>query len=154
MSNWIRIFGTNATTLRVSALVEQLDEAGVEVTWEVMGDDQEWEQVSLQTPAMQAPVMLERMALDDPEIHEEVAPLLDGLERLDDVYDVDEIEQVLGGTRQLYILGMPAGLQGDSDVEQLSLCVSQLIAKLTKGIYQVDQAGFYDADGQILLEER
>lgn len=153
MANWIRIFGTTGQAPRVSALVEHLDGLGIEVTWEVMGDDKEWEQVSLQTATMPAPLMIERMPTDDSEIRDEVDPLIQWLETVDDVLDVDEIERALGGTRQLFIIGMPVGGQGTTNVEHLSNKLSQFLARQTQGIYQVAEAGFYDAEGRLLLEE-
>src|SRR5206468_12488918 len=110
MPHWIRIFGTNDWTPRATQLVEQLDSLGFDVTTEVMGEEDEWEQVSLETAGMETPVMLERTPPDDPEIDEEVDPLLEWLESVDDVFDVEEIERVLRHTMQLFILGMPIGM--------------------------------------------
>ena len=74
MPHWIRIFGTNDWTPRATQLVEQLDSLGFDVTTEVMGEEDEWEQVSLETAGMETPVIVvtadpnprtHRMALDE-----------------------------------------------------------------------------------------
>jgi hypothetical protein len=153
MANWIRIFGTNNWRPRASALVEHLLRAGFRIDSDVLGDDDDWEQVTLEDPGTEAPVMLERMPPDSAEVCDEVEPLLEALERMDDVVDVDQIEDVLRQTRQLFIVGIPSGLHSDETVERLSTTLSQFLAQQTKGIYQVDGEGFYDAKGMLLLEE-
>ena len=56
-------------------------------------------------------------------------------------------------TKQLFTIRRPLDAANEARVDDICLGLAQLFAQTTEGIYQVDQQGFFDPNGLLLLQE-
>ena len=107
---------------------------------------------SLDTPAdldVSAPLTLECFRADEEGIRAELNTWAAFLETCDGPHHVPLMEKTIQA-KQLFTLHDPT--EGELDRVCITLC--RRLAALTAGFYQIDEIGFFDADGTLLVKER
>jgi hypothetical protein len=142
---WYRVFGTDPSEPDPSALLEYL---GHGVKGHFHADDAGWFRAELDGAAGQEPLKLERYLATEEGIRQEFNTWAAWVEETGEGAIQIRLMQHLIGTRQLFTFQRPAEF---SEERCLDLC--RYLAKQCAGIYQVDERGFFDADGRLLLPE-
>lgn len=150
---WYRVFGTNHVQPEPAALLEHLHQLGLETAGHFHGDDQGWFRAELVLDEDIEPVPLERFLTREDDIRGELNTWAAWLETVADNAHQTRLMQHMIGTTQLFTLERPVDTADDERVEQLCISVCRYLAKQTLGVYQVDQHGFFDLDGTLLVRE-
>lgn len=156
MAYWMRVFGTSAICPKASELLEVCLRQGMEAESEVLGEDDDWEQVTFRSPGAAEGLMVERVGGGEfgaEEVAEEVRPVLQTFEGRDE----PEAQQVLTkirNTRQLFIVGIPTGTPTQSPLRRVSVALAEYLARTTEGIYQIPDRGFFGPDGSLLVADQ
>jgi hypothetical protein len=153
MSLWYRVFGTNDVQPEPAALLEAVRALGIEATAEFGGDEQGWFRVALTFAADATPVHLERYLATEEGIRADLNSWAAWLETADYSPNHGPLMQHVISTRQLFTLRCPIDHADEVLVERLCVGVSRFLARTTDGVYQVDDEGFFAADGILLLKE-
>lgn len=148
-----RVFGTNDTTPSPAGLLEHLHGNGLEVRGDFRGDDLGWTSVTLTLPGGGSPVPVERFLTVEDDLRHELNSWVGWLETCDYSPNAEQLIDIVTGTSQLYTLRRPVDHPNDAALDLLCTTLCEWLARQTEGIYQVDNRGFLDAQGTMLLEE-
>lgn len=154
MPRWIRVFGTNQQTPRASEIQTSLLRCGMFVQSDVDGDDGSWEQVRLRHELASESVQLELLPPDDPELADEIEPILDWLSEQPGSPNAQVLRETLSRVSQVYIIGVPDSAQLGTPNGQMTILLARLLSRWSDGLYQVDNEGFYDRHGTLLQRDR
>jgi hypothetical protein len=149
MSQWYRVFGCTSAQPEPAALLEHLNGLGAEVAGHFRGDDEGWFAAELVFARDAPPLQLERYLAKEEGIRGELNAWAAWLETAGH----GPLMQHVATTAQLFTLCRPADGAGAALVEKLCVGVCQFLARATAGVYQVDGAGFFAADGTVLWRE-
>jgi hypothetical protein len=142
---WYRVFGTSDTEPSPAGLLEHLGEG---VTGNFRGDDAGWFRAELSIEPGARPLELERFLVSEEDLRGELNTWAAWVEGTGDGPVQIRLMQHLIGTRQLFTI-RPVNERATEPCE--ALC--RFLARHTNGVYQVDGQGFFEPDGQLLLEE-
>src|SRR5262245_58278116 len=150
---WWRVFGLNDTTPDLAALLEHLHGQGLNVAAHFRGDDLGWTGGELALPDGATTVQLERYLTAEDDLRDDLNTWAAWLETQDHEPRHRALMQHVIGTRQLITIRRPLDHADEVMLERLSTVLCQWLAGQTDGVYQVDGAGFFAADGTLLLRE-
>jgi hypothetical protein len=145
---WFRVFGISDTEPAPAAILEHLHGLGFLVSGKFSGDDQGWFRAELadQIGRSQA---LERFLASEEGIRAELNNWAAWIETTGEEAVQGRLMQHMINTRQLFTM-QPGNKEG---MEQQCLALCRFLAQATEGVYQVDERGFFDAEGMLLLPE-
>lgn len=150
---WLRVFGTNDARIEPAELLEHLHSLGVEVTGHFRGDDLGWFGAELVVAAGETPLHLERFLSTEESIRAELNTWAAWLETCDYSPNHQQLMQHMASTTQLFTVRKPMDYANEILIEKLCLGLCRFLAEKTTGVYQVDNEGFFAADGTLLLKE-
>jgi hypothetical protein len=151
MGLWFRVFGSSETPVVPEAILAHLNTI-VPVTGRFRADDAGWFAAELGF-AETTPLHLERFLASEEGIRGELNAWAAWLETCD--YDPNHVllMECVVQTRQLFTLRRPIDHADEVLVERLCVGLCRELARVTEGVYQVDDLGFFAADGAQLLQE-
>jgi hypothetical protein len=152
MSQWFRVFGTNETQPAPAALLEHLHTLGFEVAGHFRGDEQGWFRAEL-VLGEEEPIPLERFLTREDDIRDQLNTWAAWLETVAGSPHQARLMQHIISTTQLFTLERPVETLDEEPVEQMCLVLCRFLATATDGVYQVDNHGFFAADGALLVRE-
>ena len=150
---WFRVFGTNEARIEPAELLEHLQSRGFAVEGHFRGDDLGWFAAELVVTAAETPLQLERFLSSEEGIRAELNTWAGWLETCDYSPNHQKLMQHMVSTTQLFTLRRPIDSSNEVLVENLCVRLSQFLANRTDGVYQIDDRGFFAADGTLLLQE-
>jgi hypothetical protein len=156
---WYRIFGTNDVQPEPAALLEELQRLGFEVTGRFRGDDRGWFAVEIAIAGGLPPLQIERYLSTEDDIRAELSAWAAWLETQDDPQALALMEHMTT-TTQMFTLRQANPIQTDAtmlapvDQIRVAKAVCQFLARLTQGVYQIDEMGIFAADGTLLVQDR
>jgi hypothetical protein len=152
MSMWYRVFGSDDSEPAPAAVLDHVRTLGAAVKADFSGDDAGWYAAELDVGG--ATLHLERFGAAEEGIRAELNSWAAWLETCDhSPHSVPLMEKMIQ-TRQLFTLRRS---DDGTDVEGVGrVCVGlcRFLAAATKGVWQADGAGLFDARGTLLVEER
>ncbi len=151
MSRWLRVFGTNQAQPAPEALLEELQACGQGVAADFRGDDQGWLHAGLRVGPLV--IELERYLSTEEGIRAELNTWAAWLESMEEDRDLGPLMQLVISTTQLFTLQVPDDRFPGSPLEAVALGACRYLAKVTAGVYQVDDQGFFGPDGRLLVAE-
>jgi hypothetical protein len=154
MPRWYRVFGTSEEQPEPADLLEHLTSAGLAVTGHFRGDDLGWFRAALAYAEDAAPLKLERFLASEEGIRAQLNTWAAWLETREDNPNHGRLMAHVIQTRQLFTLPLPEDEVGDALAERTCLETCRFLADRTDGVYQIDQGGFFAADGTLLIEDR
>jgi hypothetical protein len=148
---WYRVFGSNDASVEPAGLLEYLHGQGFAVRGNFRGDDQGWFAADVQVEDQM--VSLERYLATEEGIRADLNSWAAWLETVTENPHSRPLMQQVIGTRQLFTLHSPDDDPDEAEVRPLCLTLCRFLARETAGFYQVDNEGFFAADGTLLVKE-
>jgi hypothetical protein len=146
---WYRIFGGTSTMPTPEALEAFLAARHASVSCHFAADDSGWYRGDLMVDGMA--FQLERYLGDEPGIRAELNGWAAWLETREDAAEHVRLMERMIQTAQLFTL------HGDEDsrqAETVAIALCRFLAAATEGVYQIDERGFFTAEGALLIAER
>ena len=150
---WFRVFGMNDARIEPGELLEHLRNRGFEVEGHFRGDDLGWFAAELVVANGETPLQLERFLSSEEGIRAELNTWAGWLETCDYSPNHQRLMQHMVSTTQLFTIQRSIDHANDNLIENLGLSLCAFLAQRTDGVYQVDDRGFFAADGTLLLQE-
>jgi hypothetical protein len=151
MPKWYLVFGRADTEVQLAELLAYLNSHGVNATGQVSSD----EGGGVVATVLVAPgraVELKRYQSSEEGIREELTSWAAFLETCEANSHAIGLMEHMIQTRQLFTLRVAPGGE-DKAVEQVCVGMCKYLARATDGVYQVDNEGFYSAEGELLVWE-
>ena len=149
---WYRVFCRADAEVPPGGLLAALAERGFRVEGRFRGDDLGWTAVEFGLGAG-APVYVERFLADADDLRDELNTWAAYLETLDYSPNSAGLMERVIQTRQLVTVRKPLGHPNEVLVDGVCEGVCQVLAARADGIYQIENRGWYAADGTLLVEE-
>jgi hypothetical protein len=150
---WFRVFGTSEKAPEPAALLEHLQKQGVKVEGHFKGDDLGWFGVDFVLPDNAEPLHMDRYLAEEDEIREQLNAWAAWLETIDDPVRSGQLMQLMIGANQVFTLECSRDRLEEKGVAHLCQELCQYLAQVSGGVYQVDNRGFFAADGKLLVKE-
>jgi hypothetical protein len=154
MDTWYRVFGTNDAAIEPTALLSaQSRHVGAQVTGRFRGDDLGWFEAELGLRGTR--LELQRFLAHEEGLRDDLNTWAAWLETAEDNPDAGRLMRQVIGTTQLFTF-RPVDAVPDDTVylfEELCNGLCQFLARETRGIFQIDGKGFFDAEGMLLVPE-
>jgi hypothetical protein len=150
---WFRVFGTSDLAPEPAALLEHLHGTGIAVEGHFKGDDLGWFGVDFVLSGNAEPLHMDRYLAEEDEIREQLNAWAAWLETVDDPVRSGQLMQLMITANQVFALECPRHRAEEAGVERLCLALCGYLARRTAGVYQVDNCGFFAADGKLLVKE-
>jgi hypothetical protein len=154
MEKWYRVFGSNEAAVAPAALLSALSRhVGAEVTGRFRGDGLGWFEAELALRGTR--LELQRYLTDEEDLRDDLNTWAAWLETAEDNPDAPRLMRQVIGTTQLFTFRQVDRADEDAVnlLEELCTGLCQFLAHETKGVYQVDGKGFFDAEGMLLVKE-
>jgi hypothetical protein len=138
-----------------AALLDHLRrrELDYEVIAKFSRDDEGWFRAELAIGDANLPLILERYLSKEDGIRAELNSWAAWLETVEQNPNHGWLMQHVISTTQLFTLRGPTDADSVQPTESLCLELCRFLARETAGVYQVDNHGFYGADGTLLVKE-
>lgn len=146
---WYRVFCCSLADVRPVELLASLSE---KVEAHVKGDDLGWTAAELKLGAG-TPIYVDRYLTNEDDLRDELNTWAGYLETLDYSPNHVRLMEHVIQTQQLVTIRKPVDHANESAVEELCQSLCQNIATSADGIYQIENDGWYAADGSLLLKE-
>jgi len=152
MNRWCRVFSRNDASPQREALARTIlaMAPGAAVQWDE--GEQGWLRCEIQLAGHAEPLAVDRFLREEEGIRAELQAWAAWLETTDNEH-APALMRHLIGTQQVFTLKPPETREEDASIEQVCLAVCQFLAKATEGVYQIDEQGFFDAEGTLLVQE-
>jgi hypothetical protein len=150
---WFRVFGINATTPEPDELVSHLRGLGINVEGHFGGDEAGWFKADFVLANDGTPIRLERYLATEDDIRNDLNSWAAWLETIDENPVVPHLMQHLVSSQQVFTFECSRDHFEEGPVEKLCLELCQYLARKTRGVYQIDQRGFFAPDGKLLVKE-
>ncbi len=152
MSRW-RVFGRSDGAPDRDALAQTILALapGAAIQWDEA--EQGWLRCEIHLAGHVESLQVDRFLRAEEGIRAELQAWAAWLETTDSPHTT-ELMQRLIGTQQVFTLKPPETRSADASIEQICLAVCQFLADATEGVYQIDERGFFSADGNLLVAEK
>jgi hypothetical protein len=148
-----RVFSLKGDVVQPAALQEHLRSLGVEAPFEVRGDEHGWTSCQFRLVEGSSPLQIERYLTDADEIRDDLDAWAAWLETQSGNPNHLRLMQHVIGSEQMFTLKRPDDHADEAQVNQVCKAIVQFLAGKTRGVYQIDNIGFFAASGTILLPE-
>lgn len=150
---WYRIFCRNAEAPSATVLLDHLHRLGLSVAGEFHGDSElNWLSGQIQLGSG-SPISLERYLTADDDLRNDLNTWAAWLETATwSEHSTSLMERVIQ-TQQLITLRKPIDHPDEVSLGRLCLETCRFLAANWDGIYQIDDKGWYSADGTLLVKE-
>lgn len=145
---WYRIFAGSSDILAPDALREFLSRRYTSVSIEFAEDDSGWYQANLHIDGVS--LQLERYLADEPGIRAELNSWAAWLETRENAPEHVRLMERMIQTAQLFTLHSD---EEPARAEEICVALCRYLAETTAGMYQIDEQGFFTADGGLLIAE-
>ncbi|HJZ59230.1 MAG TPA: hypothetical protein VKE74_30070 [Gemmataceae bacterium] len=150
---WYRVFGHSPDEVPPAAIAEHLHAAGLPVEPHFKGDDLGWTGGELRLPAGGTPVYLDRYLTGEDDLRDDLNVFAADLETRDYSPNNTRLMQHVIQTQQLITIRKPLDASDEVTLEKVLVEVCRFLAARTEGVYQIDDQGWFAADGTLLLQE-
>jgi hypothetical protein len=145
MAVWYRVFGASPEMPTPTAILDFLAGRSASVSGDFATDASGWYQADLLVNGV--PLQLERYLAEEEGIRAELNSWAAWLETRENAPEHAHLMERMIQTAQLFTL------HGGEGSEQICLDICRFLAGATAGVYQIDERGFFAADGTLLVAE-
>jgi hypothetical protein len=154
MCCWRRVFGITDTQPEPAALANGLQPVAPSLrVHAVKAGERGWHRTEIQWAGGATPLVVERFWRDEEGIREELQAWAAWVETCADNPHHERLMQHLTSTQQVFTLRSVPEHHDAGGLDHVCQAICQYLARVTDGVYQVDQQGFFDRDGTLLLPE-
>ena len=150
---WIRVFGSQRTTVSPAELTTHLHEHGLPVTPHFKGDDLGWTMGELVLPGGGTSVQLSRFLTVEDDLRGDLNAFAAELETMDFSPNNGDLMRRVIQTGQLIAIRRPLDHADEAALDHLCQLTARYLAQRTEGIFQIEGQGWFDTDGTMLLQE-
>jgi hypothetical protein len=150
---WYRIFGRSTAEVRPAALLEHLQAQGEQVTAKFRGDDLGWTSAEIVAGVEDSPLLLERFLTDEDNLRDDLNTWAGYLETLNYSPNNFILMERMIQTKQLFTIRKPVSHPNEIDAERICESLSKFLAQQTDGMYQIDNVGWHEMTGDVLIAE-
>ncbi|MBM4072574.1 MAG: hypothetical protein FJ271_27130 [Planctomycetes bacterium] len=147
------MFSATDVEIRPADLLEFLHRHGHEVAAHFCGDDQGWFSAELQLPGEETSLEVQRYLVSEKGIRDELNTWAAWLEMQTSNKHRDDLMRRVVQSQQVFTICSPPEICGDSAADEVCRRTCAFLAQATAGIYQIDDQGFFAADGTHLVPE-
>jgi hypothetical protein len=147
-----RVFCLSRTEPAPAALAEHLRSLRPDTVVNFLGDRLGWMRAEVDLGKESDPLVIERFLVEESDMRPELNSWVAWLETADHPRRESVIDRVVN-SQQVFTLEVGDELVADKGIEQLAKAACQYLAQQADGIYQIDEAGFFSADGLLLVPE-
>lgn len=144
---WYRVFGASSEMPASAAILGFLSERYASVTGDFAADASGWYRADVVVDGVC--LQLERYLAEEEGIRAELNSWAAWLETREDIPEHAPLMVRMIQTAQLFTLHA----EESRPSEQICVELCRFLAGTTKGVYQIDQRGFFAADGTLLVAE-
>lgn len=153
LSMWYRIFCKNVESASPTNLLNHLQVCGLNVLGDFRGSaENDWSSGELKL-GLGSPVYIERYLTDGDDLRNDLNTWAAFLETCDYSPNSTALMERVIQTEQLITLRKPIDHADEIKIDRLCLEGCRFIAQHSDGIYQIDDDGWYAADGTLLVKE-
>lgn len=150
---WYRIFAATPNVPNVQALLAYVSDQKTKIHGLFQhAPDEEWFVLELVFGSGSS-VCIERFLANEPGIREELNSWAGYLETLDYSSKAVPLMERTIQAHQMYTLRRPIDHANEVLLDHVCLQACTFLAQSTGGFYHIDGRGFFEADGQVLVEE-
>ncbi|HJZ89460.1 MAG TPA: hypothetical protein VKE40_01220 [Gemmataceae bacterium] len=149
---WYRVFCRSADEVPPAAILGKLRDEALPVEGRFRRDDLGWTAGELAI-GKGAPVYLERYLATADSIRDDLNTWAAWLETLDYSPNNTSLMELVIQTQQLVIIRKPLDHSNEVEVDRVCRAVCLFIAASADGVFQVEDDGWYAADGGLILKE-
>lgn len=153
MGTWFRVFGTSDVQLDLVALTETVQTLAPGLYALFEDGERGWHRAEIQWPDGAMALVVERFWRDEEGIRDELQAWAAWVETCEDNPHHERLMQLLTSTQQVFTLRSVPEQHDAGGLDQVCQAICQYLARATEGVYQVDQQGFFDMNGTLLLPE-
>lgn len=150
---WLRVFSPTAAEVPPAALAGHLHAAGVAVVPHFKGDAHGWTTGELHLPRGGTPLLLARFLTTEDDLRDDLNAFAAELETMTHSRHAVPLMQTVIQTQQLVTIRKPIDHPDESAVEAACDLAVRFLAAQTGGVFQIDRRGWFDAAGELLVEE-
>lgn len=147
-TTWYRVFGTNESDVEPGSLLGHLNSQRYPVRGKFHTDSFGWYEVEIIREDADQTYELQRYFADEEGLRDDLNTWAAAIERLDTPHRRRLMQNMIS-TTQLFTLRATTGKAEHDFCKRLC----QFLASETRGVYQVDEMGFFDAAGELLAWE-
>lgn len=153
MTPWYRIFGKSEVLPDPRPLAEFANQFKTPVEGNFFGDDQGWTRLELQFREGPFTVTIERFLAEEEGMGQTFRTWAAWIESAN--YDPanDWLMEHMINTLQLFTIEPAAENANEPFVKNICTEFARYLARVTEGVYQVDDQGLFAADGKLLVRE-
>lgn len=145
---WYRIFAASANMPAADAVRAFLSGRYASIAVDLAADDSGWYQANLLVEGIS--LQLERYRADEPGIRAELNSWAAWLETRETAPEHVRLMERMIQTTQLFTLQSE---EQSALAETVCVALCRFLAETTSGVYQIDERGFFAADGALLVAE-
>ncbi len=149
---WYRVFCRDSQSLSPAKLLEQLHADGLIVEGHFRGDDLGWTGAELRL-GTGSPILMERFLTAEDDLRNDLNSWAAFLETCDYSPNHARLMEHVIQASQMITLRKPIDHADDVSVEKMCLLICRLLATAGDGVYQIDEEGWFAANGEMLLKE-
>ena len=150
---WYRVFSTSEDVPRPAGLLSHLRVQGHVPRAHFRGDEEGWFGAEFILTEGTTPLHVERYLSTESDVRQELNTWAAVLETWD--YDPSHLRlmQHMVSTKQVFTVRKPIDHADEVLIDDVCVAISRYLAACTEGVYQIDDRGFFTADGTLLIRE-
>ncbi len=149
---WVRLFCGVSTTLRPAQLAERLHMFDDKAQLHFVGDDLGWTAAEIRFP-VGSPILIDRYLTDADDLRADLNTWAAYLETLTYSPNSGPLMERVIQTQEMITFRKPLDHPNEITIENIVNGLVQSLAQNAHGIYQADGAGWYNAGGELLVQE-
>ena len=149
---WYRVFCRGGEEIKPSEVLARLQEKGVTLSGHFKGDDLGWTSAELQI-GTGTPLLVERFLTKEDDLRNDLNTWAAYLETLNYSEENVPLMERMIQTQQLYTIREPINHSNEIVVKEACRQLSEILAQSADGFFQIEDDGWYDAQGNLLIKE-
>jgi hypothetical protein len=147
-----RIFSNSRTEPPAATLAENLRKLRSDIFVHFSGDHLGWMRARIDVGPGLPPVGIERFLVEEADMRHQLNSWVAWLETVDHPRRESMIDRVVN-SQQVFTLELDDKLADRENLREFAKVICQHLAHITDGIYQIDDLGFFSAEGLLLVPE-
>ena len=150
---WQRVFCPTTNEIAPARLAEALRASGYEIVPHFKGDEFGWTTGELILGDVSSPIGLARFLTKEDKLRDDLNSYAAELETATHSPHATGLMERVIRTAQLITVRKPVGHPNDAHLDRACEFLVKFLAQESQGFYQIDRQGWFEATGELLVEE-